>query len=162
MLILNARYTSECLKTPLLAETAELWKTGGNAHAQNNLEEARTQIDAIAWYINDQIKEHEHNLMMIYIQKSLQGRAGHHLVAGRVPDPYSFVYRSGSSILKWICLQANTIDQDLKKEFFELAFFVFCLILNNMDLLSKKCLSSFHLKTEIGIFHVFSITFFQN
>ncbi len=41
---------------------------------QNNLEEARTQIDAIAWYINDQIKEHEHSLMMIYIQKSLQGR----------------------------------------------------------------------------------------
>lgn len=40
---------------------------------KNNLEEARTQIDAIAWYINDQIKEHEHNLMMIYIQKSLQG-----------------------------------------------------------------------------------------
>jgi hypothetical protein len=41
---------------------------------QNNLEEARTQIDAIAWYINDQIKEHEHSLMMIHIQKSLQGR----------------------------------------------------------------------------------------
>jgi hypothetical protein len=50
-------------------------RTAGNIRVQNNLEEARTQIDAIAWYINDQIKEHEHSLMMIYIQKSLQGRA---------------------------------------------------------------------------------------
>ena len=38
-----------------------------------NLEEARTQIDAVAWYINDQIKEHENNQLMISIQKSLQG-----------------------------------------------------------------------------------------
>ncbi len=40
---------------------------------RNNLEEARTQIDAIAWYINDQIKDHEHNQLMINIQKSLVG-----------------------------------------------------------------------------------------
>jgi hypothetical protein len=40
---------------------------------RNNLEEARTQIDAIAWYINDQIKDHDHNQLMIKIQKSLVG-----------------------------------------------------------------------------------------
>jgi len=40
---------------------------------RSNLEEARTQIDAIAWHINDQIKEHENNELMINIQKSLQG-----------------------------------------------------------------------------------------
>ena len=40
---------------------------------KENLTEARTQIDAIAWYINDQIKEYEHSKMMIDIQKSLTG-----------------------------------------------------------------------------------------
>jgi hypothetical protein len=54
---------------------------------QNNLEEARTQIDAIAWYINDQIKEHEHSLMMIYIQKSLQGRCAATPSFPQVPVP---------------------------------------------------------------------------
>eukprot|EP00090_Calanus_glacialis_P012488 TRINITY_DN21062_c0_g1_i1.p1 TRINITY_DN21062_c0_g1~~TRINITY_DN21062_c0_g1_i1.p1 ORF type:complete len:634 (-),score=143.73 TRINITY_DN21062_c0_g1_i1:246-2147(-) len=40
---------------------------------KDNLQEARTQIDAIAWYINDQIKDYENSRIMIDIQKSLQG-----------------------------------------------------------------------------------------
>lgn len=40
---------------------------------KENLMEARTQIDAIAWYINDQIKDYEQNKIMIDIQKSLTG-----------------------------------------------------------------------------------------
>ena len=40
---------------------------------KDNLMESRTQIDSIAWYINDQIKEYEHSKMMIDIQKSLTG-----------------------------------------------------------------------------------------
>lgn len=40
---------------------------------KDNLQEARTQIDSIAWYINDQIKEYENSRIMIDIQKSLQG-----------------------------------------------------------------------------------------
>jgi len=40
---------------------------------KENLMESRTQIDAIAWYINDQIKEYEHSKIMIDIQKSLTG-----------------------------------------------------------------------------------------
>jgi hypothetical protein len=40
---------------------------------KDNLQEARTHIDAVAWYINDQIKEHEHSKIMVDIQKSLQG-----------------------------------------------------------------------------------------
>lgn len=40
---------------------------------KENLMEARTQIDAIAWYINDQIEDYEKNKIMIDIQKSLQG-----------------------------------------------------------------------------------------
>ena len=69
------------LTTVLNYSSVECWKSYTDrvvVHSlQNNLEEARTQIDAIAWYINDQIKEHEHSLMMIYIQKSLQGECGH-------------------------------------------------------------------------------------
>ena len=38
---------------------------------KDNLMEARTQIDAIAWYINDQIEDFEKNRTMIDIQKSL-------------------------------------------------------------------------------------------
>jgi len=40
---------------------------------KDNLQEARTQIDSIAWYINDQIKDYENSRIMIDIQKSLQG-----------------------------------------------------------------------------------------
>ena len=40
---------------------------------KDNLTEARTHIDAVAWYINDQIKEHEHGRIMMDIQNSLQG-----------------------------------------------------------------------------------------
>ena len=40
---------------------------------KDNLQEARIQIDSIAWYINDQIKDYEHSRIMIDIQKSLQG-----------------------------------------------------------------------------------------
>merc|ERR1719445_358239 len=40
---------------------------------KENLLEARTQIDAIAWYINDQIKDYEASKIMVDIQKSLQG-----------------------------------------------------------------------------------------
>ena len=40
---------------------------------KENLLEARAQIDSIAWYINDQIKDYENNKIMIDIQKSLQG-----------------------------------------------------------------------------------------
>ena len=40
---------------------------------KDNLQEARIQIDSIAWYINDQIKDYENSRIMIDIQKSLQG-----------------------------------------------------------------------------------------
>ena len=40
---------------------------------KDNLMEARTQIDAIAWYINDQIEDYEKSKTMIDIQKSLVG-----------------------------------------------------------------------------------------
>ena len=40
---------------------------------KENLLEARAQIDSIAWYINDQIKDYENNKIMVDIQKSLQG-----------------------------------------------------------------------------------------
>ena len=40
---------------------------------KDNLMEARTQIDAIAWYINDQIEDFEKSRTMIDIQKSLVG-----------------------------------------------------------------------------------------
>ena len=38
-----------------------------------NLREARTHIDSVAWYINDQIREHEHSRIMVDIQNSLHG-----------------------------------------------------------------------------------------
>jgi len=50
---------------------------------KNNLEQARTQIDAVAWHINDQIKEHESNMIMVDIQTSLQGGLPKILKAGR-------------------------------------------------------------------------------
>ena len=37
-----------------------------------HLREALTQIDAVAWHINDQLKEHENGLKMLDIQRSLQ------------------------------------------------------------------------------------------
>lgn len=40
---------------------------------KENLTSARSQIDSIAWYINDQIKEYENNRILVDIQKSLQG-----------------------------------------------------------------------------------------
>ena len=40
---------------------------------KENLTSARSQIDSIAWYINDQIKEYENNCILVDIQKSLQG-----------------------------------------------------------------------------------------
>ena len=50
---------------------------------KDNLQEARTHIDAVAWYINDQIKEHEHGRMMVDIQKSLHGEEPKIIKAGR-------------------------------------------------------------------------------
>ena len=50
---------------------------------KENLQEARTHIDAIAWYINDQIKEHEQNRVMVDIQNSLQGGLPKIIKAGR-------------------------------------------------------------------------------
>lgn len=38
-----------------------------------NLQNALTQIDAVAWHINDQLREREDSLKMVDIQKSLQG-----------------------------------------------------------------------------------------
>jgi len=40
---------------------------------KTNLEAARTQIDAIAWHINDQIREHDNNQLLVSIQRSLVG-----------------------------------------------------------------------------------------
>jgi len=50
---------------------------------KTNLEQARTQIDAVAWHINDQIKEHESNMIMVDIQTSLQGGLPKILKPGR-------------------------------------------------------------------------------
>ena len=50
---------------------------------KENLQEARTHIDAIAWYINDQIKDHEQNRVMVDIQNSLHGGLPKIIKAGR-------------------------------------------------------------------------------
>lgn len=50
-------------------------KNTPDAHSdKRSLREALAQIDAVAWHINDQLREHDNALKMIDIQKSLQGR----------------------------------------------------------------------------------------
>ncbi|TRY76816.1 hypothetical protein TCAL_03502, partial [Tigriopus californicus] len=48
-----------------------------------NLQNALTQIDAVAWHINDQLREHEDSLKMVDIQKSLQGGFPKIIIPGR-------------------------------------------------------------------------------
>jgi hypothetical protein len=40
---------------------------------KSSLKEALEQIDAVAWHINEQLREHENNMKMVDIQKSLCG-----------------------------------------------------------------------------------------
>lgn len=47
------------------------------------LKEALEQVDALAWHINEQLREHENSLRMLDIQKSLQGGQPKILVPGR-------------------------------------------------------------------------------
>ena len=40
---------------------------------KSSLKEALEQIDNVAWHINEQLREHENNMKMVDIQKSLSG-----------------------------------------------------------------------------------------
>lgn len=48
-----------------------------------NLVEALEQIEAVAWHINEQLREHEASLAMLDIQRSLQGGFPKIMVPGR-------------------------------------------------------------------------------
>ena len=49
-------------------------KNTPDAHPdKNSLKEALEQIDNVAWHINEQLREHENNMMVVDIQKSLVG-----------------------------------------------------------------------------------------
>eukprot|EP00095_Tigriopus_kingsejongensis_P006553 maker-scaffold235_size242898-snap-gene-0.10 protein:Tk06553 transcript:maker-scaffold235_size242898-snap-gene-0.10-mRNA-1 annotation:"protein tag-52" len=48
-----------------------------------HLQSALAQIDAVAWHINDQLRDHENSLKMVDIQKSLQGGCPKIIAPGR-------------------------------------------------------------------------------
>ena len=50
---------------------------------KKSLKEALEQIDALAWHINDQLREHEDSLRMLDIQRSLVGNCPKILAPGR-------------------------------------------------------------------------------
>ena len=52
----------------------DIFKNTPDCHLdKSSLKEALAQIEAVAWHINNQFKEHDNSLKMLDIQRSLQG-----------------------------------------------------------------------------------------
>ena len=61
-----------CFRYKLLLE--DVIKNTPDSHPdKTSLKEALEQIEHVAWHINEQLREHENNMKMVDIQKSLNG-----------------------------------------------------------------------------------------